>query len=148
MEHRMSHATYQDAELILKLYEMRRDEKLRAARAWFGGFSAQSWAEVMEKYPPGSEHNAYFRMVTSYWEMASSFVVRGVVHEELFFENNGELLFVWERVKGIVEDYRRVRGNPMLMRNLVKVATKHIAWLNHNAPGAYEKFQAMMNPKK
>src|SRR5688572_4047333 len=145
----MPQATYQDAELILKLYEMRREEKLRTARAWFtGNFFAQSLSESIEKYPPGSDHNAYIRMVTSYSDMAASFVVRGIVHEELFFENNSELLFVWERSKVLVEDFRRIRKNPMYLRNLEKVATKHIQWLNQNAPGAYESFQAMVNPKR
>ena len=89
----MSQATYNDAELILKLYDMRREEKLRAARAWFlGNFSATTLAEALEKYPPGSDHNANFRMVGTYWDMAASFVVRGILHDELFFENSGEML--------------------------------------------------------
>ena len=145
----MPQATYQDADLILKLYEMRREEKLRAARAWFAAnFSAKSFSEALEKYPPGTEHNSYFRMVTSYWDMAASFIARGIMHEELFFENNGEMLFVWERIRGLVDEYRTSRNNPLLLRNLEKAATKHIQWLNQNAPGAYESFQAMMNPKK
>ena len=94
----MPQATYQDAELVLKLYEMRREDRMRTARAWyFANFKVQSLAEMMEKFPPGSEPNASFRMVTSYWDMAASFVVRGVLHEELFFENNTEMLVVWEQ---------------------------------------------------
>ena len=96
----MPQATYQDAELVLKLYEMRREDRMRAARAWFvANFKVKSLAEAMEKFPPGSDSNAYFRMVTSYWEMAASFVIRGVLHEELFFENSAEMLLVWERAK-------------------------------------------------
>jgi hypothetical protein len=145
----MPQATYQDADLVLKLYEMRREERMRAARTWFAAnFKVQSFSEAMEKFPPGSDTNAYFRMVTSYWEMAASFVVRGVLHEELFFENNGEMLLVWERIRGIVEDYRKTRNNPMLYRNLEKAAGKHIQWMNANAPGAYETFQTFANPKK
>jgi hypothetical protein len=76
----MSQATYQDAELVCRLYEMRRDERMRTARAWFAAnFKVQSLAEVMERFPPGSEMNASFRMVTSYWEMAASFLVRGIL---------------------------------------------------------------------
>jgi hypothetical protein len=91
------HATYQDADLLLKLYDMRREEKLRAARAWFTrDFSAQSFSEALDKYPPGSEHNAYFRMVATYWDMAAAFVVRGILHEELFFDTSNEMLIVWE----------------------------------------------------
>ena len=145
----MPQATYQDAELVLRLYDMRREERMRAARAWFAAnFRAQSLAEVMEKFPPGSDTNASFRMVTSYWEMAASFVVRGVLHEELFFENNMEMLMVWERVKPFVEEFRKARNNPLFFRNLEKAAGKYVAWMNSNAPGAYESFQNMVNPKK
>jgi len=146
MSQATSHATYNDAELLLKLYEMRREEKLRAARAWFlGSFSANSLAEALEKYPMGSEHNAYYRMVGTYWDMAASFVVRGIVHDELFFENNGEMLIVWEKMKTFIADLRKVRSNPLLYRNLEKGAQKHIEWLNRNAPGAYEGIQTMVN---
>ena len=145
----MQQATYQDAEIVLRLYDMRREEKLRTARAWFAGsFSAQSVAEAIEKYPPGSDHNAYFRQVSTYWEMAASFVVKGIVHDELFFENNGELLLVWVKMKSFIEDMRQVRKNPLLYRNLEKVATRHIQWMNQNAPEAYETFAALFAPKK
>jgi len=145
----MQQATYQDAEIVLRLYDLRREEKLRAARAWFtANFSTQSLAEAIEKYPPGSDQNAYYRMVSTYWEMAASFVVKGVVHEELFFENCGELLLVWEKMKNFIQDMRKVRKNPLLYRNLEKVALKHIQWMNQNAPGAYETFAAMFVPKK
>ena len=145
----MPQATYQDAELVLKLYEMRREDRMRAARAWFvANFKAQSLAEMTEQLPPGSDPNAYFRMVTSYWEMAASFIVRGVLHEELFFENSGEMLLVWERVKVIIGEFRKSRNNPLYLRNLEKAAEKYVVWMNANAPGAYEAFQNMVNPKK
>jgi hypothetical protein len=142
-------ATYEDAELILKLYDLRREERLRAARAWFTGqFSAGSPGELMEKYPPGSEHNAYYRMVTTYWEMAASFVVRGIVHPELFFESGGEMLFVFEKIRPFLDEMRKIRKNPALYRNLEIASQKYIDWMNQNAPGAYESFKAMVNPKK
>lgn len=138
-------ATYNDAELILKLYEMRREEKLRAARAWFtGNFSATTVAEALEKYPIGTDHNAFYRMVGTYWDMAASFVVRGILHEEIFFENSGEMLIVWERMKDFIGDLRKVRKNPLLYRNLEKGATKYIDWLNRNSPGAYDGILAMI----
>jgi hypothetical protein len=141
-----SQATYNDAELILKLYDMRREERMRAARAWFiANFAANSLSEALEKYPLGSDHNAYYRMVGTYWDMAASFVVRGILHEELFFENSGEMLFVWERMKNFIADMRNVRKNPMLYRNLEKAATRYIEWLNRNSPGAHEGIVAMLN---
>ena len=143
----MPHATYQDADLVLKLYEMRREERMRTARAWYvANFKVQTLAELTEKCPPGSDANAYFRMVTSYWEMAASFVVRGVLHEELFFENNTEMLLVWERVKGVIGEFRKSRNNPMYLRNLEKASEKFVQWINANAPEAYETFQNVVNP--
>jgi hypothetical protein len=142
-------ATYQDADLLLKLYDMRREEKLRTARAWVvSTFSANSFAEAMEKYPPGSEQSAYYRMAGTYWDMAASMVVRGIIHEEMFFETSGEMLIVWEKMKTFIEDLRRVRKNPLLYRNLEKGAAKQIEWLNRNAPEAYEGIKAMAAPKK
>jgi hypothetical protein len=141
----MTQPTYEDAELVLKLYELRREERLRTARAWFtANFSARSFAEAMEKYPPGSDHSAYFRMVSSYWDMAASFVVRGILHEDLFFDSGAEMLVVWEKMKDFIQDIRTVRKNPMLFRNLEKAATKYIAWLDRQAPEAYQGFQAML----
>ena len=87
-------------------------------------------------------------MVASYWEMAASFVAKGIVHEELFFENNGELILVWEKIKHLVPEYRKMRSNPLLYGNLEKVATRHVQWMNSNAPGSYEAFAALFAPKK
>ena len=141
----LPHATYNDAELVLKLYDMRREQKLRAARGWFlGNFSANTLAEALEKYPMGSDQNAYYRMVGTYWDMAASFVVRGVLHDELFFENSGEMLIVWEKMKNFIADLRKVRSNPLLYRNLEKGAQRYIEWLNRNAPGAYEGVLTMI----
>src|SRR4051812_42011292 len=96
-------ATYEDANLLLRLYELRREEKLRKAREWFSkNFHVSNLEEFQKQYPPGSEENAYVRMVQSYWDMAASFVTSGVLQRELFMENSRELLFVWERVRDIV----------------------------------------------
>ncbi len=139
------HATYEDATLMMNLYDLRREEKLRKARDWFlREFSANSVKEFMEKYPPGSEPNAWYRMVVGYWDMAASFLVQGIVHEELFIESSGELLVVWEKTRTLLQDFRVWSKNPLLLRNIEKVAAKRIAWLNQNAPGAYETFLERM----
>lgn len=145
----MPQPTYEDANLLLKLYDLRREERMRVARAWFvGSFSARSVAEAMEKYPPGSDYNAYYRMVGTYWDMAASFVVRGILNEELFFESSGEMLVVWEKMKDLVVDLRTVRKNQTLYRNLEKAAIKHISWLDRQAPDAYDGIRAMFAPKR
>jgi hypothetical protein len=80
--------------------------------------------------------------------MAASFVVRGILHDELFFENSGEMLIVWEKSKDLVADLRIQSKNPTLYRNLEKGAAKYIEWLNRQAPDAYAAVKAMFSPKK
>jgi hypothetical protein len=140
-----SQATYDDANLILRLYELRRDEKLRQAREWFAmNCHASSLEELQRLAPPGSKENAYIRMVTSYWEMACSFVTAGVLNQDLFLESSGELLFVWERLRHIVPSLREFTKNPKAYHNLETVATAFAKQFEARGPGAYEAFQAMV----
>jgi hypothetical protein len=138
-------ATYDDANLILRLYELRREEKLREARDWFGmNFRAKSMEEIMQKIPPGSKENAYFRMVVSYWEMAASLVNSGVLNRDLFFQSNGELLGVWERVRHILPQFRAFTKNPQAWKNLETLGNAYIEHLKSQGPEAYSGFQAMI----
>jgi hypothetical protein len=135
-------ATYEDANLILKLYELRREETLRQARNWFTGkFSAASAEEMMQKYPFGSQENNYIRMVISYWDMACSFVTSGVLNQELLFQSGGELLIVWEKIRPLAEGMRKFTGNPNAWANLEKVANAYIKFMG---PEAYAGFQAII----
>jgi len=138
--------TYDDANLILKLYDLRREEKLRAARKWVGAMPALTTRdEWLKLCPPGSEENAYFRMVTTYWEMASSFVITGVLNRELFYRaNNLELLVVWEKIKRFVPEQRAFIKDPLRYRQMEEVAEGFVAFLNENAPGFYENWAAGM----
>jgi hypothetical protein len=133
-------ATYEDANLLLRLYELRREEKLRAARDWFIKSCYPSKLEELQKLcPPGSEENNYFRMVTSYWDMAASLVTNGVLHERLFAENTGELLFVWIRIADIIPALRETFANPEYLASLETVATAMIE--QRKSTGAYETFR-------
>ena len=115
-------ATYDDANLCLRLYELRREDKMRQARSWFAAnFAPTTVEEMMKMAPPGSPENAYMRMVASYWEMAAAFVTAGVLNQDLFFETNGELLFVWERIRHIMPAMREAFKNPKAFHNLEKV---------------------------
>ena len=136
-------ATHEDANLILRLYELRREEKLRQARDWFSkNFHVRNMEEFGKLCPLGSQEHAYFRMVTSYWEMAASFVTSGVLHEELFAQNNRELLFVWERIRDIVPAVRESYKNPKLSKTLETVAKAMIE--EEKQQGSYEAFSAMV----
>jgi hypothetical protein len=138
-------ATYDDANLILRLFELRREAKMREARAWFvANVSASTLEEVQKIAPMGSQENAYLRMVTSYWDMACSFVTSGVLNQELFFQSAGEMVYVWERIRLFVPALRAAFNNPKMYANLEAVATAYIKWMEASAPGWYEGFSAQI----
>jgi hypothetical protein len=81
-------ATFDDVNLIVKLYEMRREPRLREARMWFAAsFKPRTLDEFRSLCPPGSDANASYRMVTTYWEMVASFLINGVLNPELFYQS-------------------------------------------------------------
>ena len=134
-------ATYDDANLILKLYDMRREPKLREARAWFtANFKVKTLEEFQKLCPPGSETNASYRMVTTYWEMVASFITAGILHRELFYQSGRELLLVWERVRDLMPEIRQSYKHANELKNLESAAQGYIAWWNAQTPGAYEAF--------
>src|SRR4029453_6672198 len=99
-----SRATYDDARLILDLYEMRREERLRKARAWFvASFKPKSATDLAALCPRGSDENASYRMVTTYWEMVASFLTSGVLNKELFYQSGGERVLVWALFHGVLQ---------------------------------------------
>ncbi len=136
-------ATYDDVNLMLRLYELRREAKMRTARDWFSrDFKADTLEELNALCPPGSEQSAYARMVLSYWEMVASFITGGVLNQELFFQSGGELLYVWEKFRAVLPEVREQHKNRNAYRNLETVAKAFIQWMNRNSPGAYEAFSA------
>ena len=103
----MPKPTTADAELLLHLYEIRRDAELRRARAWFlTQFKPASWAEIKARYLSHSDEDRWFRMTISYWEMVGTLVNRGVLDPGLFFDHTGEDVVTWERCKGWIVDAR------------------------------------------
>ncbi len=99
-------SAYESADLILKLYDLRREEVMRKAREWytrqFHPMSAQDVINTLR-----GEHSAYFRMVTSYWEMAASFVNNGVIDWQMFMgANPGEPVNVFAKLYPYLEELR------------------------------------------
>ena len=129
-----------NAQLLLQIYDLRREEKLRKARAWLlPNFAAESLMQFMELYPPGTEPNAHYRQVTTYWDMVAAIVNRGMLDEDLFFETTGEAMITWLRVKDVALEMRAARKNPLYLRNLETLAEKHEQWLTARAPAAMEE---------
>jgi len=141
----MGQITHEQANLVLRLYELRREPRLRQARAWvLGQFDASTPEEAQAKYPMGSEENASLRMVLSYWEMATGLANRGLVDEELFFENSGEAWFVWERVKKVVELQRVASRNPVYLIHIENFAKRFEKWRQQVAPGWIEAMRGAL----
>lgn len=137
-----SRPTYDDANLVLKLYDMRREERLRKARAWFAGnFKGVTSLEQFQKIcAPGTDENASFRMTTTYWDMAASFVTSGVLNEALFYESGRELLFVWERARDYVAAFRAANNDPVYLRNLETVGQSFATRYRTSSPEGYDAF--------
>lgn len=141
----MAEVTHQQADLMLKLYEMRREPRLRQARAWFtDNYHVTSMQDAQAIAPPGSDANASVRMVLSYWDMCANIVNRGLIDEEFFFETSGEQFIVWERIKPIVNDIRGTFKNPLFLANLEEHCKRLEAWRERRAPGSAQAMREYM----
>jgi hypothetical protein len=137
----ISRPTYDDANLIVRLYEMRREERMREARAWFtASFRPKKWEELATLVPPGSPENASFRMVITYWDMVASFIVTGVLNKELFFQSGRELLLVFERLRPVLPGIREAYKDPLYLGNLERVGLDFAAYWQSLNPEAYDAF--------
>jgi hypothetical protein len=133
--------TYDDANLILRLYEMRRDERMRQARAWFTAkCKVKSYDELIKLAPGGSDENASVRMVTSYWDLVASFMTSGVLNKELFFQSGRELLLVWERVRDNLPSMREAYKDPSYLKHLETIGDEFAAYFKKQDKDAYEAF--------
>lgn len=142
----VSRPTYDDANLILRLYEMRRDDRMREARAWFtASFRPKKWEDLATLVAPGSTENASFRMVISYWDMVASFIVSGVLNKELFFQSGRELLVVFERLRVVLPGVREAYQDPSYMANLERVALDYASYMQAQSPDAYKAFLKRIN---
>lgn len=110
---------HHDADLILKLYDLRREKTMREARNWFFQFNPQSPEDFLDVLT--SDKSGYYRMVVSYWDMACSFVTNGAIDEQMFNDANGEHIFVYAKMEPFLEALRAESGNPEYLAHLEKV---------------------------
>lgn len=102
---------FESAQLILKLFEIRRDPVLREARQWFlSDFNPVTWEECSAII--GSERNSSFRMVVGYWDMAASLVTHGAIDVDMFRAANNEIVATFAKIQPFIEQLRAVRSNP------------------------------------
>ncbi|MBA2748279.1 MAG: hypothetical protein H0U45_05970 [Tatlockia sp.] len=105
-------AKQEDANLILRLYELRREETMRRARSWFlTNFNPQSVQDIFAVVV-GDEHSADFRMVASYWDMAAAFVSYGAIDEQMFNDINTEHIAIYAKLQPFLAELRAMPGMP------------------------------------
>ena len=107
----------ESADLILRLYDLRREEKMRDARNWIISFFPSSADEVMHTMID-PETSAKYRMVTTYWDMAASFVLRGAIDEAMFLDSAGEAWVIFAKIEPYLEDVRKRVANDNYLRHL------------------------------
>ena len=108
------------AELIMKLYDLRREPVMREARKWFFAFNPETIEDIQSAVM--GEHSGYFRMVTTYWDMACSFVNHGAIYAEMFYDANAEQILVYSRLQPFLEQIRAA-GNPTYMQHVERAVT-------------------------
>ena len=108
----------EDANLILKLYDLRREPVMREARNWFFTFNPTSAAEYMETM--FGEHSGHLRMVITYWDMAAALVNNGAVSLEFFNDSNGEHIGVFSKIEPLLGEIRAAYG-PQFAANVEKL---------------------------
>jgi hypothetical protein len=99
-------ASSADAEIILKLYELRTEAVMREARAWI---TAEFWPQTADEFfvilnDSGSQKNNWLRQVVTYWEMAASLVLHGALSADLFVDCNSEPFFILAKLAHILPD--------------------------------------------
>ncbi len=139
--------THDDVNLILKLYDLRRESRMREARAWFDEHcSFRTLKELEDACPMGSDASQFFWQVVTYWDMVASFLKVGNLHRDLFLENHGEMVFVWLRIANVIPEMREKWKNPMLLENLEAAAAAYEEWASARAPEAWEAMKGFVAP--
>jgi len=120
--------TAADAQLIIQLYDLRREAEMRKARHWWLiDFNPQSADDFMKiAWAFGSQENAWLRQVSGYWGIVTSFVVTGVLNEDLFLQPgfSGELFFIYAKIQPFVKEIREKLDDPEFFLNVEKSVTR------------------------
>jgi hypothetical protein len=128
--------SYEQAQLHLQVYDLRREARLRQARDWFArNYIVESVDDAIRIAAPGTESGALAGMVIGYWEQACALLNYGLLHEDLFFETSGEFFGVWELLKPAVPGFRERFADQNLFAHLERAAQRYEAWSERRSPG-------------
>ena len=141
--------THEQGQLHLKVYDLRREARLRQARDWFQqNYNAETFEEAMKIAAPGTENGTNVGMVIGYWEQACALLNYGLLHDELFFETSGEFFGVWEQLKAVVPQFREMFKDPTVLSNLEKAAQRYEEWSEKRAPGRIAAMRQYMQEER
>jgi len=134
---------HEDADLILKLYDLRRETVMREARNWWFSFNPTNLQEVMNVMM--GEHSGHMRMVLSYWDMACAMVLSGAIDEDLFNTTNGEHVIVYMKLEPVLQELRTMFDNPDFAKSLETVVKRmpNIEARMANMRERFKQFAAM-----
>jgi hypothetical protein len=107
----------ESADLILKLYDLRREDTMREARKWFITFVPETTQDIMQVMVD-DKTSAYYRMVISYWDMAAGFVNHGAIDEEMFLDSGGEAVMIFSKLEPFIDELRTIIGSDKFLKNL------------------------------
>jgi hypothetical protein len=122
-------ATAADAELVLRLYELRREETFRKARRFMiFDFNPKTVDELrVVSRDPKSEHNPFWRQAISYWEMAASFVLRGALDADLYLDSSAEGILLYAKFHHFHAETEKQSGNPFMRKTAELIAEYPVA---------------------
>ena len=139
-----------DAQLILQLYDLRREAEMRKARAWYVGFDPQSADDFLKvAWALGTQENNWIRQVGGYWSMAASFVLLGALNEDLFLQPafSGEMFLIFAKVHPFIKELREKIGDPHMFGNIEKVITR-TKWGRDRLQFTLKRIEAMRQRQK
>ncbi len=112
----------QQAELILKLYELRREAVMREARSYVGGaFMPQSAEEFVEIVNAGGKQTGYVLQVYGYWDMVSAFVLHGALEADLVYDTCQEMYFQYAKIQPYISEIRDKLSLPEFLISIERV---------------------------
>lgn len=131
---------YQDAELVLRLYDLRREAVMRESRnAIMSKFWPKSYEEVVAVTKPDHPLNQAFRQTSSYWEMVYGMAKHGIANADYLIENNGEGLFLLAKVQPYLERFRK---------EMAPIAFVNAEWISTNCAEGKRRYEMICNRVK
>jgi len=143
--------TTADAQLILQLYDLRREAEMRKARNWWAvDFFPENADDFLKvAWAMGSQDNNWLRQVSGYWALAASFVLQGVLNEDLFLQPgfSGEMFLIYAKLHPFIKELREKAGDPHIFLNVEKVIT-HTKWGRDRLQFMLKRVETMRQKRK